>query len=66
MIKQMVFYTVLCDNCGKEIETFDYYPTKEDIINIGAVKTKRHVYCTENCKHQKMMQVMGNKQINNI
>jgi hypothetical protein len=66
MIKQIVFYKVVCDCCGKEIETFDYYPTKEDITNVGAVKTKRHVYCTENCKRQKMMQVMGNKQINNI
>ncbi|MBR6517616.1 MAG: hypothetical protein IKT40_12365 [Bacilli bacterium] len=63
MIKMNVTYDVVCDNCGRTITTLDYYPNKEQLTNIGAVKTKRHLYCSENCKHQKMIE--ANNYINN-
>jgi hypothetical protein len=63
MVITRTYYEVVCDNCGKVIGTLDYFPNKEDYDTIGAVKTKRHVYCTDNCKMEKMIQSNGNKPI---
>lgn len=63
MIITKSYYQIVCDNCGKIIDVVDDYPTKEDIIKLGAIKTKRHTYCTENCKMNKMMQSNNNKPI---
>lgn len=56
MIITKSYYEIVCDNCGKIIAVVDDYPNKESIVQMGAVKTKRHVYCTENCKTAKIIQ----------